>query len=87
MELGRNRRLTQGLDLNGGKSELDHNLFKNLVLVFNLGLGFGHPLVLTFDRYGCPFACFVNHFFFILFIYNDQAQAMVLFFEMLKLKE
>ncbi len=72
----------------GKKLELDHKIFKNLVLVFYLGLGFGHPLVLTFDWYGCPFAYFVNPFLFIyLFIFIEQAQAMIIFFDMFKLKE
>jgi hypothetical protein len=61
--------------------ELDQIFFKNPVLVFYLWLGFGHPLVLTFDRYGCPFACFTNYFLFILFfVFSEQAQAVVFFF-------
>ncbi len=81
MEQGRNRggqfdlHVESELDPNvgfkrGKKLELDQFFFKNPVLVFYFGLRFGHPLVLTFDWYGCPFAYFVNHFLLIdLFIY------------------
>jgi hypothetical protein len=70
----------------GEKSELDHNFFKNLILVFKFRVKVWASI--RFDWYGCPFACFVNHFLFIyLFIYSEQAQAMVLFLEMLKFKE
>jgi hypothetical protein len=69
------------------KSELDQIFFKNPILVFKLGLGFGHPLVLTFDQYGCPFACFTNRFYFLKFFLVSKVKQWFFFFEMLKLKE
>jgi hypothetical protein len=59
----------------GRKSELDRTFFQKPVLY--LGLGFGHPLVSTFDQYGCPSTCFTNRFFLVhyFFFFSGQAQA------------
>jgi hypothetical protein len=73
--------LTQGLDLNGEKkSELDQIFFLNPILVLYLWLGFGDPLVLTFNWYDCFFACFANCFLFILFYLVSKLKQWFFFF-------
>jgi hypothetical protein len=63
--------------------------FWNSVLALNLGLGLEHPLVSTFDHYGCPAAYFANCFLLVhySFFFSKQSSNKVFLFQVLKLKE
>jgi len=63
--------------------------FWNSVPALYLGLGLGHPLVLTFDQYGCPVAYFTNCFLLVhySFFFSEQTQTRSFLFQVLKCKE